>query len=53
MDPEMLSLLCTPDTREPLVEASEEVLAKVNAEIEKGSVKNAYLKMVVGMYSIV
>ena len=34
MDPEMLSLLCTPDTREPLVEASEEVLAKVNAEIE-------------------
>lgn len=40
MDPEMLSLLCTPDTREPLVEASEEVLAKVNAEIEKGSVKN-------------
>lgn len=40
MDPEMLSLLCTPDTREPLVEASEEVLAKVNAEIERGSVKN-------------
>ncbi len=40
MDPEMLSLLCTPDTREPLVEASEEVLAKVNAEIEKGSVKS-------------
>lgn len=40
MDPEMLSLLCTPDTREPLVEASAEILAQVNAEIEKGTVKS-------------
>lgn len=40
MDPEMLSILCTPDTREPLVEASDEILSKWNAEIAKGSVKN-------------
>lgn len=40
MDSEMLSLLCTPDTREPLVEASEEILSKVNAEIALGTLKN-------------
>lgn len=40
MDPEMLSILCTPDTREPLVEASDEILSKWNAEIAKGSVRN-------------
>lgn len=40
MDSEMLSLLCTPDTRESLVEASEEILSKVNAEIALGTLKN-------------
>ncbi len=40
MDSEMLSLLCTPDTREPLEEASEEILSKVNAEIALGTLKN-------------
>ncbi len=41
MDPEMLSMLCTPDSHEPLQEASPELIAKVNAEIASGSVKNA------------
>ncbi|MGM9984416.1 MULTISPECIES: Trm112 family protein [Fibrobacter] len=41
MDSEMLSILCTPDTREPLEGASEELLLNVNEKIAQGTVKTA------------
>lgn len=41
MDPELLSILCTPDTHEPLSEASPELISKVNADIAAGTVQNA------------
>lgn len=41
MDPELLSILCTPDTHEPLSEASPELISKVNADIAAGTVRNA------------
>ena len=39
MDSEMLSILCTPDTRKPLREASESQISRVNAEISQGKLK--------------
>lgn len=41
MDSEMLSILCTPDTRESLEGASEELLLNVNEKIAQGTVKTA------------
>lgn len=41
MDSEMLSILCTPDIREPLEGASEELLLNVNEKIAQGTVKTA------------
>ena len=41
MDSEMLSILCTPDTRKPLEGASEELLLNVNEKIAQGTVKTA------------
>ena len=41
MNSEMLSILCTPDTREPLEGASEELLLNVNEKIAQGTVKTA------------
>lgn len=41
MDSEMLSILCTPDTREPLEGASEDLLLNVNEKIAQGTVKTA------------
>ena len=41
MDSEMLSILCTPDNREPLEGASEELLLNVNEKIAQGTVKTA------------
>lgn len=41
MDPELLSMLCSPDTRTSLEEASEEFISELNADIAKGLVKTA------------
>ncbi|MCK9182777.1 MAG: hypothetical protein M0P13_07860 [Fibrobacteraceae bacterium] len=41
MDPELLSMLCSPDTRTSLEEASEDFISELNADIAKGLVKTA------------
>lgn len=40
IDKELLKILACPQTHQPLAEASEDLLAKVNAAIEAGGVKN-------------
>ncbi len=39
MNPEMLSILCTPDTHDALLEASAETLDLVNEKIRAGSLR--------------
>jgi len=40
IDPELLSLLACPESRQPLAEAGSELLEKVNAAIAAGGFKN-------------
>lgn len=40
IDPELLSLLACPDSRQPLAEAGADVLEKVNGAIQAGGFKN-------------
>lgn len=40
IDKDLLSILACPDTHQPLREASDEELAKLNARIAAGEVKN-------------
>ncbi|MGH6960149.1 MAG: Trm112 family protein [Dongiaceae bacterium] len=40
MDPELLSILCCPETRQPLRPAPEQVLASLNERIGNGTVCN-------------
>ena len=39
IDPTLLEILVCPETKQPVAEASAEVLAKVNAEIEAGRLR--------------
>ena len=40
LDYKLLSILCCPETREPLSEAGEDCIALLNNAIEAGSLKN-------------
>jgi uncharacterized protein YbaR (Trm112 family) len=40
IDKDLLAILACPDTRQPLAEAGDELLARVNARIEKGELSN-------------
>ena len=40
VNPELLEILVCPETKQPVSEASAEGLAKVNAEIEAGKLRN-------------
>jgi uncharacterized protein YbaR (Trm112 family) len=39
IDDELLEILACPETKQPLAEASSDVLAKLNAQIEQGSLR--------------
>jgi uncharacterized protein YbaR (Trm112 family) len=40
VDPELLKILCCPDTHQPLAEAPPALVERVNQDIAKGSIKN-------------
>jgi uncharacterized protein len=40
VDPELLKILCCPETHQPLVEAPPEVVEQLNARIKAGGVVN-------------
>jgi uncharacterized protein YbaR (Trm112 family) len=40
VNPELLEILVCPETKQPLTEADAETLARVNAEIEAGRLRN-------------
>jgi len=40
IDPELLSILVCPETRQPLAVAPEELLARVNKAVEEGYLRN-------------
>jgi len=40
VNPELLEILVCPETKQPVAPASSDVLARVNAEIEAGRLKN-------------
>ena len=40
VNPELLEILVCPETKQPVTPASAEVLARLNAEIEAGSLRN-------------
>ena len=40
IDSELIDILVCPETRQPVKPASEEILAKINAEIESGRQRN-------------
>ena len=40
VNPELLEILVCPETKQPVSEASADVLARVNAEIDAGSLRN-------------
>ena len=40
LDSKLLSILCCPETRQPLSQAGAEILALVNSAIQAGSAKN-------------
>lgn len=40
IDPELLAILACPASRQPLAHADEDLIARVNARIEAGGVKN-------------
>jgi uncharacterized protein YbaR (Trm112 family) len=40
IDPELLEILCCPETRQPLLEADEALLARVNAAVAAKTLKN-------------
>ena len=40
ISPDLLEILVCPETRQPVAEADSEVIAKLNAEIEAGRLRN-------------
>jgi len=40
IDKELLNILCCPETKQELVLADDALLAKINAKVEKGTLKN-------------
>jgi len=40
VDPELLEILVCPETKQPVAPAGEDVLSKLNAEIEAGRLRN-------------
>jgi uncharacterized protein YbaR (Trm112 family) len=40
ISPDLLEILVCPETRQPVAEAGSEVIAKLNAEIEAGRLRN-------------
>ncbi len=40
MSPELLSILCCPETHQPLVAAPAELLASLNERIRQGNIRN-------------
>jgi len=40
IDPELLKILCCPETHQPLSESSPEAVAKLNQQIAAGQVRN-------------
>jgi uncharacterized protein YbaR (Trm112 family) len=40
VDPKLLEILCCPDTKQDVALAPDEVVARLNAQIDSGSLKN-------------
>jgi uncharacterized protein len=44
--PDLLAILCCPETQQPLAEASAEIVAAINQKISSGQVKNRAAEVV-------